>query len=247
MAGFHVHVTVAAAVGGVGVISLMVAGQADLQTGWIGFVAATIGGVLPDVDAEDSWPLDLAFTFFALLGSFLVMFSQVAVYSIAELTVLWLVTYLFIRLAVLELFVRFTVHRGIFHSLPAGVFFAGATAALLLRLFHLSERLAWLAAVFMLLGYLVHLLLDELYSLKLLEEGGISASFGTAFKLRSQDGWATSAMYLAVFLVYYLTPGLPDALRGLFSPAVGEAILNRLVPVGPWFGLPFLHQFAVAP
>ncbi|MBF0190555.1 MAG: metal-dependent hydrolase [Magnetococcales bacterium] len=243
MAGFNTHVAVAAVIGGVGVATLMVAGLADPQTGLVGFIAATIGGVLPDVDAEDSWPLDLAFTLFALLGSFFIMFSQVPVYSIVELTVLWMVSFLFIKLAVCEMFVRFTVHRGIFHSLPAGVFFAGLTALLLMRLFHQSERFAWMTGLFVLLGYLVHLLLDELYSLNLFGEGGVSASLGSAFKLSAPDGWATAAMYVAIFLVYYVTPGLPATLREIFTPATLDAILARLVPVGPWFGLPFLAQF----
>ncbi|MBF0271471.1 MAG: metal-dependent hydrolase [Magnetococcales bacterium] len=243
MAGFHTHLAVAAVSGGVGVTTLMVAGVVDPQTGLIGFMGATIGGVLPDVDAEDSWPLDLAFTLFALLGSFFVMFSQVGAYSVAELTVLWMVSFLFIKLAVCEMFVRFTVHRGIFHSLPAGVFFAGLTALLLMRLFHQSERLAWLTGLFVLLGYLVHLLLDELYSLNLFGPGGVSSSLGSAFKLSAPDGWATSAMYLAIFLVYYVTPGPLATLREIFTPATLDAILPRLVPAGPWFGLPFLALF----
>ncbi|MBF0629248.1 MAG: metal-dependent hydrolase [Magnetococcales bacterium] len=243
MAGFDIHLAVAAVFGGVGVTTLMGAGMIDPQTGLIGFVAAMIGGVMPDVDADDSIFLDLSFTLFALLGSFFVMFSQLARYSIAELIVLWLVTFLFIKLALFELFVRFTVHRGIFHSLPAGLFFAGLTADLLIRLFHQPDRVAWLAGLFVLLGYLVHLLLDELYSLNLLSAEGVADSFGTAFKLRAPDGWATATMYLSVLLVYYDTPGLGLLLRELFSPITWHAISPRLLPTGEWFGisLPNLH------
>ncbi|MBF0341403.1 MAG: metal-dependent hydrolase [Magnetococcales bacterium] len=239
MAGFNVHLAVGAMAGGVGVTSLMVAGLVDSQVGLLGFFAAMIGGVLPDVDAEESIFLDLAFTVFALLGSFFVMFSQTGVYSVAELTILWLVTFLFIKFAVFELFVRFTVHRGIFHSVPAGVFFGGVTAALLIHLFRLPERAAWLAGLFVFFGYLVHLLLDELYSLNLLGEGGVLASFGTAFKFHSRDSWATASMYTAIALVFMMTPGVSGLLGELFSKATLDAVGARFLPAGHWFGLPY--------
>lgn len=240
MAGFNIHVSVAAVVGGVGVTTLMSAGQSDPQTGLLCFFAAMLGGVLPDVDADESIPLNLAFTFGALLGSFFVMFSQVAVYSIVELILIWLVTFLLIKLAVFELFTRLTIHRGIFHSLPAGLFFACATVTLLSRLFHHSAQESWLAGLFILVGYWVHLVLDELYSLNLFGVGGVAHSLGSAFKLYSRNWWVTGAMYGAVVVFYLLTPSLSEMVDGVFVPGTWQGVQARLLPVGAWFGLPFL-------
>ncbi|MBF0417123.1 MAG: metal-dependent hydrolase [Magnetococcales bacterium] len=242
MADFNTHLAVAAVSGGVAVTMMMVAGVADAQLGLSSFFAAMIGGVLPDVDAEESWTLDLAFTLFALLGSFFVMLSQAGQMSIGELVVLWLVSFLFIKLAVCELFIRCTVHRGIFHSLPAGVLFAGLTAALLYHLFRQPPWFCWVVGLFVAGGYLVHLLLDELYSLNLFGEGGVSSSLGTALKIWSADSWAALAMYLAAGMVVLLTPGLPDVLARLFSRHTLEAIQLRMWPAEVWFGLPFLHN-----
>lgn len=242
MADFNTHLAVAAVSGGVAVTALMVAGVADAQLGLSGFFAAMIGGVLPDVDAEESWTLDLAFTLFALLGSFFVMLSQVARLSIGELVMLWLVTYLFIKLAVCELFIRCTVHRGIFHSLPAGVFCGGLTAALLYHLFHQAPWFCWIVGLFVTGGYLVHLVLDELYSLNLFGEGGTSSSLGTALKIWSNDPWAAFTMYLAAGMVVLLTPGLPDVLARLFSRHTLEAMQLRMWPADVWFGMPFLYN-----
>ncbi|MBF0428187.1 MAG: metal-dependent hydrolase [Magnetococcales bacterium] len=246
MAGFNAHCAVAAVVGGMAVTTLMVSGQADPQTALICLGSCLIGGVLPDVDADESVPLKLSFTVFALLGSFFIMFSQVKVYSILELIVLWLVTFLFIKLVVFELFTRITVHRGIFHSLPAGIFFAGATAVLMSRLFHHPDKLSWLAGLFLFLGFVVHLILDELVSLNLFGVGGVSYSFGSAFKLFSRNGWVTGAMYAAVVIILFMAPNLPDVVKGVFNQTSRDAVNAHFLPTGPWFGVPFLsmmHSF----
>lgn len=247
MAGFDVHVSVASVVGGVGVTILMGTGQADPQIALICFFATMIGGVLPDVDADESIPLRLAFTFFAMLASFLVMFSYADGYSILELIVLWLLMFLFVRLVVLELFTRTTSHRGIFHSLPAGVLFACVTAILLSRLFHHSAKLSWLAGLFVLLGYVVHLLLDELYSLNLLGAGGVSSSFGSAFKLYSNNIWVTCALYAAIAVLFLFTPSLAEMVDAVFNQATWNALQTRWVPTGAWFGLPFLSISSQSP
>ncbi|MEO5345940.1 MAG: metal-dependent hydrolase [Magnetococcus sp. YQC-9] len=239
MADFNTHLAVAAVAGGVVVTSLMVVGVIHAQAGLSCFFAAMVGGVLPDVDAEESWTLDLTFSIFALLGSFLIMFSQVRVYTIGELIVLWLVSFLFIKYAVCEMFIRCTVHRGIFHSLPAAVFFGGASAALLFHLFHQSERFAWIIGLFMFFGVLVHLVLDEIYSLNLMGEGGVARSFGSALKLWSSDPWASFTMYLAAGMVVLSTPGLPAVLKELFDRRILEAMLPKLFPSEVWFGIPY--------
>ncbi|MBF0613862.1 MAG: hypothetical protein G8237_06705 [Magnetococcales bacterium] len=239
MAGFAVHLVTAAVVGGVGVTTLLAVGAVTPATAWIGFAATMLGGVLPDIDADDSIFLDVAFTVLALVGSFLLMFSQVERYAIAELVVLWMMAFLFVKFAVYELFVRFTTHRGIFHSVPAGLFFAGLTAAGMIHLFHHPEQRAWLIGLFVLMGYWVHLLLDELYSLRLLAASDGATSLGSAFKWFAPDGWATSAMYLALVLVYYWTPSPLPTLRELFAPALFEAVQTRWWPAGPWFGIPY--------
>lgn len=237
MAGFNVHVSVASVVGGMGVTTLMATGQLDGQAALLCFFMAMIGGVLPDVDADQSIPLNLAFTFFALLGSFLVMFSQVQHFSILESIVVWLLTFLLIKLAVFELFTRMTVHRGIIHSLPAGFFFTCTTSTLLSHLFHHSDRLSWLAALFLLLGFLVHLLLDELYSLNLFGVGGVSHSLGSAFKLYSRNWWATGGMCAAGLLLFLLTPSLADVGDLLLNQATWQSVFGRFLPTAGWFHL----------
>ena len=160
MANFKEHLILGTVVGGFGATSLLVAKQADPQAVLLYLSAATIGSVLPDIDADDSTPLHIAFSFFAILLAFFALFSQESRLSIVELLALWLAVYLFFKLAVFALFIRTTVHRGVFHSIPAGVMFGFLTSILMSKLFQFSDKVAWFSAGFVLIGYLVHLLLD---------------------------------------------------------------------------------------
>ena len=54
--------------------------------------------------------------------AFLTLFSRAGVYSIVELSILWVVTYVVVRHVIFKLFARFSVHRGVFHSLLAAIF-----------------------------------------------------------------------------------------------------------------------------
>ena len=63
------------------------------------------------------------FLVFALVVAFLT-FSRAGVYSIVELSLLWVVTYVVVRHVIFKLFARFSVHRGVFHSLLAAIFLA---------------------------------------------------------------------------------------------------------------------------
>ncbi len=56
----------------------------------------------------------------------------------------------------------------------------------------------------MVLGYLTHLLLDELWSLQLRGRPRIKQSFGTALKLWSRDTWGNASVYGKLFLCVFL-------------------------------------------
>ncbi len=73
-------------------------------------------------------------------------------------------------------------HRGIWHSILAALFCAVATAVVFANVFDRHAGVAWLAGGFMFIGYLVHLTLDEIYSVDVMDTR-IKASFGTAMKL----------------------------------------------------------------
>ena len=116
-------------------------------------------------------------------------------------------SYVFIRFGVGKMIKRYTVHRGMFHSLPAAMIFAGLTF-----LFCGSDnlQLRYFKAAGVLLGVMSHLILDEIYSVEW--AGGrwrFKKSFGTALKLWGKSGWGNVSTYAKLILVYTMILGEP--------------------------------------
>jgi hypothetical protein len=155
--------------------------------------------------------------------------------SVGELVLIWLAAFLFFRWAVFWLLETFTVHRGLFHSLPAAILagLLGVTAC-----FHglaLTALEAWLGGAFVCFGYLVHLLLDEAYSVNLFGARQ-RRSLGTAFKLGRLDQLpATLLLYLLLPLAWLAAPAADPFLQLAADPAVYNQVRQRLLPADGWF------------
>jgi len=64
----------------------------------------------------------------------------------------------------------------------------------------------WLNGVFIALGFIIHLVLDELYSVDL-SNARVKNSFGTALKLFSHNNLTASAlMTIFTMMLYWMTP-----------------------------------------
>ena len=102
----------------------------------------------------------------------------------------------------LPLFKRATVHRGIFHSIPAILIYALALHLATFR-YPAEERLLVLAAAFA--GALSHLILDEIYAVDL---GGarLKKSFGTALSLWKPKTPLISALAWGLVLALVIGP-----------------------------------------
>jgi len=109
--------------------------------------------------------------------------------------------YLLVRFGLGEILKRYTVHRGMFHSLPA----AAIVGELAFLLASGSTELRIYKAGGVALGYLIHLVLDELYSIQW-SRGRLrlKSSFGTAVKLVSRSWWANGSTYLKLALLTFL-------------------------------------------
>ncbi len=129
-----------------------------------------------------------------------------------------------IRFGMAALLKRYTVHRGMFHSLPAAVIF-GEIAFLLASGDDVRLRAYKAGAV--VLGYLSHLLLDELYSIQW-SHGRLRLknSFGTALKLFGHGWWANLSAYLKLAIltaIILFEPQWPQTL----SPPGGASSLQQ--------------------
>src|SRR5581483_2030407 len=199
-------------------------------------LAGVLGSVLPDIDLKDSRPARAMFAGLAVFFSFAVLFSLERKYSIAEMLILWIGTLLFVRYVAKEIFARFSYHRGIWHSLLAMAFCAFVTAFVYSRVLQRDEGVAWLAAGFLSVGFLTHLILDEIYSVDVMDTR-IKASFGTALKLVDAKHWGHSAaMAAATVLAFAVTPPTRIFVENISSRALWTELHHRLLPQDhKWF------------
>lgn len=236
MANFPTHIAVGTVVSGalatVTVAADMVAPENIVAV----TLAGVLGSVLPDIDLEKSRPARAMFSGLAVFFSFAVLFGLERKYSIAEMFVLWLGTYFLVRYVAKELFFRFSYHRGVWHSLLALVLCAFVTAWVFHRLLGRDAAVAWLAAGFMGIGFLTHLILDEIYSVDVMDTR-IKASFGTALKLFDYRHVGHSAvMAVATALMFLATPPAGSFLESITSRTLWVGLNQRLLPENnKWF------------
>jgi len=200
-------------------------------------LAGVLGSVLPDIDLKDSRPSRAMFAGLAIFFSFAVLFSVESRYSIAEMLILWLGTLVLVRFVAGNLFYRFSYHRGIWHSLLAAAFSSFLTAAIFYWMLGRDEAVSWFAALFMLVGFLTHLTLDEIYSVDVMDTR-IKASFGTALKLIDGKHLGhTSVMAAAAVIAFVLAPSIKPFATSIAQRPVWTALQLRLLPRDHWFGV----------
>jgi len=236
MANFRTHLSVAAAMSGCLATGFLEVGIAAPKDVWLYFAMGTLGGILPDIDANNSIPGRMLFSFFAIVLAFLTLFSRASVYSIVELSILWMVTYVVVRYVIFQMFAMLTVHRGIFHSILAAVFFGLLTTNLSYYIFDIYALNAWICGLFIFIGYLIHLTLDEMYSVDLIGTK-IKRSFGTALKVVSTNMKATSLLLLATVLVFYMAPSSEKFVKTVLSFQTYKSVKGKILPKAGWFKL----------
>ncbi|MBE2295748.1 MAG: metal-dependent hydrolase, partial [Phycisphaerales bacterium] len=123
MADFNTHLLGAMAVSGIAATVLTMTEIFPHQAVVGYFILGVIGGLLPDIDSPTSIPIRIALMTLAVAAGFLLVFTFGRRYSLVELLALWLGCFLLIRISLFKLLNRFTVHRGLIHSIPAGIGF----------------------------------------------------------------------------------------------------------------------------
>ncbi len=239
MANFTTHIAVGTLVTGA-LATLTLAADVVAPENLIAVtMAGVLGSVLPDIDLKDSRPSKAMFSGLAVFFSFAVLFGAAEHFSVVELMILWLGTLVLVRYGAKALFHEFSYHRGVWHSVLAAAFCASVTAVVYYYLLRRPDGVAWLAAGFMFIGYMTHLILDEMYSVDVMDVR-IKASFGTAVKLVDARHWGHSlAMVVALALVVMVTPPLKTFTSVLSSQTMWASLQKRLLPVDreKWFGV----------
>lgn len=237
MANFPTHIVVGTVVAG-SLATLTLAADVIAPENLVAVtMAGSLGSVLPDIDLKDSRPSRALFAGLAVFFSFALLFHFAPRLSIAEMWILWLATLLFVRYGLHTAFHRLTNHRGVWHSWIAGLASAFATVIIFYYVFDRPDGVAWLAGGFLLIGFLTHLILDEIYSVDVLGNH-IKRSFGTAFKPFDWRNPAGSALMAAAAVALLLiTPSITTFYDGITSRPMWAALHQRLLPQDAWFGV----------
>jgi hypothetical protein len=194
MAGFKTHITTSTVVGiGYGAAGHFLL-EAPPSTCLLAAGLCSISGILPDLDSDSGVPVRETIGFSAAVIPILLIdrFQQVGL-STEMMAVAGMLIYLVVRFGIGRIFKRYTVHRGMWHSLPAA-----ASVGLLAFLICSPEDMAlrYFKSAAVVLGFLTHLVLDEIWSYEF-KRGRlhIKKSAGTALKLWSKRPWANISTY----------------------------------------------------
>ncbi len=207
MASYKGHLALAcplgAAYGVAGVMYLLP--HADWGVILLGAGLTALGGLLPDLDSDSGVPVREMFGLLAVAVP-LLLFRRLERwgFTIEQSLVLMAGAYLLIRYGLAGVFKRYTVHRGMFHSVPA-MLIAGLLVFLISRTpKHDPEQLVervYLAGGVM-IGFLSHLVLDEIYAVDFLGfKLKLNKYAGSALKFWSSSRLATATAYLLLAIL----------------------------------------------
>jgi LexA-binding, inner membrane-associated putative hydrolase len=207
MAGFQTHIAVSTLTG-VGYGLWGYHSGAPLETSLLAGALCSVSGMLPDLDSDSGRPVQEMSSFAAAVVPMLMLerFTTFG-WSHEMMALAGAGIYVAVRFGLAGLFKRYTVHRGMWHSLPACLA-CGLVAFLVVAGPDIAIRLYKAGAVS--LGFLTHLVLDEIWSLQL-KSGklNVKRSFGTALKFFGKDKGPNLVMAGLLALLAFLAVGDP--------------------------------------
>jgi len=184
------------------------------------FCGSLAGAILPDLDSDTGTPFQIVIGLFSLMvgGLTFYFFFNAGEKSLLTLIGGPILAFIAFRIIVGSIFKKMTVHRGIFHSTPAGLI-ATLSVILLLNDFSLTPVVKVLIGISVGLGYVSHLILDEVYSA--INFHGIpfipNKSLGSALKLYSKSKTASLMAYIILGILIYFTHPIIQKTLVLFN------------------------------
>lgn len=174
-----------------------------LESSLVAAGLCAVSGMLPDLDSESGVPLRETTMFASAVVPMLALGRLRELNLSPEAMVLAAgLIYITLRFVIAEIFKHYTVHRGMWHSIPAAAS-AGLVAYLIMP--SMEEHIRLYKSVAVILGFLVHLILDEIWSVQF--RGGrfrFKKSFGTALKFWGPRLFANLSVYAKLAILLYL-------------------------------------------
>jgi len=204
MANFERHLEVAAIVGGAVSTALLRAGIVSPGGAAVLWAASCVGGVLPDIDLGTSLATKNIFVGLGVIAALAVATGWSGP-NIFEIWAACVVAYLGVRYVLKSGLNRVVEHRGVVHSVLCGVLMWFIVTSVL-SLIDFGSIYAWVTGSFVFLGFLLHLILDEVYSVDIVGFR-VKKSFGSALKLVDRrERWVSVMMAAATIVFFFLAP-----------------------------------------
>jgi hypothetical protein len=232
MGNYRQHITFAWVLGAAYSVGAYVLMGVHWFYGTVATLLTTLSGLLPDLDSASGVELK---GFTGILGVLAALAVWEAVGHLDPPPIfevhLWsmVLAYVLVRHGLRRVLSRLAKHRGISHSLPTCGVWGLAT-----YLYYPSHYngLRVLMAVAVMVGFLSHLLLDEICSVDL-KGARVNKAFGTALKFWAPSPWTTLGMYgLLSYLTWLAIQRWPDDRTAFDLPALDVPI--RQYAEGLW-------------
>lgn len=194
MASFHVHLGTSTVLGGLYALAGAGGWKLDWGQALVAAGLTSVGGVIPDFDSRTGIPVRELFGVAGVAVPILLLPRLLeAGFSVEKALIVAAIAYFLVRYGLSAFFKRFTVHRGMFHSIPA-MLISGLTV------FHLYQNsqqgLRQYMSLGTMIGFLSHLVLDEMHSVDM---NGLTPKLnkfaGSALKLFSSSWKANLCCY----------------------------------------------------
>lgn len=223
MADFRTHITVSSLCGIAYGAAAVGPFHHPPETAVLAGTLTAVGGMLPDLDSDSGRPVREMSSLIAAVMPLLaynrltqVLHSQEGVFAAI------VILYGLVRYVGTPLFKKITVHRGMYHSIPAMLVF-GLIVYLEYHSPDRSTRL--LLALGVMLGFLSHLILDEIWSVGF--DGlriKLKSSAGSAMKFFSPAIWPNVVCYAILGGLMFL------AYADFRRPPVGSVEIWEFLP-----------------
>lgn len=203
VADFKTHITGSTIIGAAYGYWGSAAQAMPLESSLVAAGLCSVSGMLPDLDSDSGVPLRETTMFASAVVPMLALgrLRELGLSPEAMVLAAGLI-YLTLRFVIAEIFRHYTVHRGMWHSIPAAAS-AGLVAYLIMP--SMEEHIRLYKTVAVILGFMVHLILDEIWSVQF--SGGrfrLKKSFGTALKFWGPKLGANLSVYVKLALLLYL-------------------------------------------
>ena len=217
MASFAQHVNTAVVISGIAIAPLYGSSLIDINQALTLLFFGLIGGVLPDIDLENSKPIQITSSILSIFIPLLAILILLESLSISKMLLIWCVSALLLHFVIFKILLNMTAHRGIIHSVPMGVLLGYSLSLVFQHILLYEQLFSLLCGLFLFCGFIIHLILDEIISLNAF---GMSfkKSLGTAFKFYEKENLiGTVILYMCIIILFVIFPIDFDDLISIFD------------------------------